>query len=101
MLHVARVKGSINSTHSLDRDELRDLRKLRQQVTGLRTCRESGVSSVTAAHRLAQQRRQRLTLLRRQHAGIETVRLLVGVIARSTKDPEARIRSDIARSQIT
>jgi len=35
MLHVARVKGSIDSTHSLDRDELRDLRKLRQQVTGL------------------------------------------------------------------
>jgi type 1 fimbriae regulatory protein FimB/type 1 fimbriae regulatory protein FimE len=34
-LHVARVKGSIDSTHSLDRDELRDLRKLRQQVTGL------------------------------------------------------------------
>jgi len=35
VLHVARVKGSIDSTHSLDRDELRDLRKLRQQVTGL------------------------------------------------------------------
>jgi type 1 fimbriae regulatory protein FimB/type 1 fimbriae regulatory protein FimE len=34
-LHVARVKGSIDSTHSLDRDELRDLRKLRQQVAGL------------------------------------------------------------------
>ena len=34
-LHVARLKGSIDSTHSLDRDELRDLRKLRQQVTGL------------------------------------------------------------------
>src|SRR5262249_18176153 len=34
-LHVVRLKGSIDSTHSLDRDELRDLRKLRQQVTGL------------------------------------------------------------------
>jgi type 1 fimbriae regulatory protein FimB/type 1 fimbriae regulatory protein FimE len=34
-LHVARLKGSIDSTHSLDRDEPRDLRKLRQQVTGL------------------------------------------------------------------
>jgi type 1 fimbriae regulatory protein FimB/type 1 fimbriae regulatory protein FimE len=35
VLHVARVKESIDCTHSLDRDELRDLRKLRQQVTGL------------------------------------------------------------------
>jgi len=35
VLHVARVKGSKDSTHSLDRDELRDLRKLRQQITGL------------------------------------------------------------------
>ena len=35
MIHIARVKGSNDSTHSLDRDELRDLRKLRQQVTGL------------------------------------------------------------------
>jgi len=35
VLHVARVKGSKDSTHSLDRDELKDLRKLRQQVTGL------------------------------------------------------------------
>jgi type 1 fimbriae regulatory protein FimB len=35
VLHVARVKGSNDSTHSLDRDELRDLRKLRQDVTGL------------------------------------------------------------------
>jgi integrase len=34
-VHVARLKGSSDSTHSLDRDELRDLRKLRQQVTGL------------------------------------------------------------------
>ena len=34
-LHVVRLKGSIDSTHSLDRDELRDLRQLRQQVTGL------------------------------------------------------------------
>jgi type 1 fimbriae regulatory protein FimB/type 1 fimbriae regulatory protein FimE len=34
-LHVARLKGSIDSTHSLDRDELRDLRKLRREVTGL------------------------------------------------------------------
>jgi integrase len=34
-LHVTRVKGGIDSTHSLDRDEPRDLRKLRQQVTGL------------------------------------------------------------------
>jgi integrase len=31
-LHVARLKGSIDSTHSLDRDELR---KLRREVTGL------------------------------------------------------------------
>jgi type 1 fimbriae regulatory protein FimB len=35
VIHIARVKGSNDSTHSLDRDELRDLRKLRQQVTGL------------------------------------------------------------------
>jgi integrase len=35
VLHVARAKGSIDSTHSLDRDELRDLRKLRQRVSGL------------------------------------------------------------------
>jgi integrase len=35
VLHVARKKGSLDSTHSLDRDELRDLRKLREQVTGL------------------------------------------------------------------
>jgi type 1 fimbriae regulatory protein FimB/type 1 fimbriae regulatory protein FimE len=35
VIHVARVKGSNDSTHSLDRDELRDLRKLRQQVPGL------------------------------------------------------------------
>ena len=34
VLHVTRVKGRNDSTHSLDRDELRDLRKLRQQVTG-------------------------------------------------------------------
>src|ERR1700755_2637054 len=34
-LHVVRLKGSIDSTHSLDRDELRDLRKLRQEVSGL------------------------------------------------------------------
>jgi integrase len=34
-LHVVRLKGSTDSTHSLDRDELRDLRKLRQKVTGL------------------------------------------------------------------
>jgi type 1 fimbriae regulatory protein FimB/type 1 fimbriae regulatory protein FimE len=33
--HVVRLKGSIDSTHSLDRDELRDLRKLRQEVAGL------------------------------------------------------------------
>jgi integrase len=35
VIHVARIKGSNDSTHSLDRDELRDLRKLRKQVTGL------------------------------------------------------------------
>ncbi len=35
VLHVSRVKGSNDSTHSFDRDELRDLRKLRQAVTGL------------------------------------------------------------------
>jgi integrase len=34
-LHVARLEGSIDSTHSLDRGELRDLRKLRREVTGL------------------------------------------------------------------
>jgi integrase len=33
-LHVLRLKGSIDSTHSLDGDELRDLRKLRQEVSG-------------------------------------------------------------------
>ena len=35
MVHIARVKGSQDSTHTLDRDKLRDLRKLRQQVSGL------------------------------------------------------------------
>jgi integrase len=35
VLHVARVKSSKNSTHIPDRDELRDLWKIRQQVTGL------------------------------------------------------------------
>ena len=35
VIHIARVKGSNDSTHSLDRDELRDLRKLRQEVSGL------------------------------------------------------------------
>lgn len=34
VIHVFRVKSGKDSTHSLDRDELRDLRKLRQQVTG-------------------------------------------------------------------
>jgi integrase len=34
-LHVERSKGGRVSTHSLDRDELRDLRKLREQVHGL------------------------------------------------------------------
>ena len=34
-LHVVRLKGSIDSTHSLDRDELRDLRKLRREVPGI------------------------------------------------------------------
>lgn len=33
VLHVARLKGSNSSTHSLDRDELRDLRKLRKDST--------------------------------------------------------------------
>jgi integrase len=34
-LHVERAKGGKVSTHTLDRDELRDLRKLRGQVQGL------------------------------------------------------------------
>ena len=34
-VHITRLKGSNDSTHSIDRDELRDLRKLRQTVTGL------------------------------------------------------------------
>ena len=34
-IHVARLKGSVDSTHTMDRDELRDLRKLRREVTGL------------------------------------------------------------------
>jgi integrase len=34
VIHIARVKSGKDSTHSLDRDELRDLRKLRQRVTG-------------------------------------------------------------------
>lgn len=33
IIHVARVKGSNASTHSMDRDELRDLRKLRKDST--------------------------------------------------------------------
>ena len=32
---MARLKGSIDSTHTMDRDELRDLQKLRREVTGL------------------------------------------------------------------
>jgi integrase len=35
VIHIARVKGSQDSTHTMDRDELRDLRDLRQQVSGL------------------------------------------------------------------
>jgi integrase len=35
VIHIARLKGSKDSTHSLDRHELRDLRKLRQHATGL------------------------------------------------------------------
>src|SRR6185312_8268143 len=35
VIHIARVKGSQDSTHTMDRDELRDLRRLRQQVCGL------------------------------------------------------------------
>jgi integrase len=35
VIHIVRVKGSQDSTHTMDRDELRDLRKLRQQLTGL------------------------------------------------------------------
>jgi len=34
-IHVARVKGSKDSTHTMGRDELRDLRRLRRDVTGL------------------------------------------------------------------
>jgi type 1 fimbriae regulatory protein FimB/type 1 fimbriae regulatory protein FimE len=34
-IHVTRLKGSKDSVHSMDRDELRDLRKLRRDVTGL------------------------------------------------------------------
>jgi type 1 fimbriae regulatory protein FimB len=36
-IHIDRLKGSKDSTHTMDRDELRDLRKLRQQSTGLYT----------------------------------------------------------------
>src|SRR3954451_9499607 len=35
VIHIARVKGSKDSTHTMGRDELRDLRKLRQQGSGL------------------------------------------------------------------
>jgi integrase len=35
VLRVARKKGGSDATHTLDRDELRDLRKLWQDVTGL------------------------------------------------------------------
>ena len=41
VIHIARVKGSQDSTHTMDRDELRDLRKLRQQVSGLSGCETS------------------------------------------------------------
>jgi len=34
-IHVLRLKGSKDSMHTMDRDELRDLRKLRRDVTGL------------------------------------------------------------------
>jgi integrase len=33
VIHVSRVKGGNTSTHSMDRDELRDLRKLKQGST--------------------------------------------------------------------
>jgi integrase len=33
VIHVARVKGSNASTHTMDRDELRDLRKLKKDST--------------------------------------------------------------------
>jgi len=33
-IHVAGLKGSSDSTHPLDRDELRDRRKLRQDAAG-------------------------------------------------------------------
>jgi type 1 fimbriae regulatory protein FimE len=32
-VHVQRLKGSVASTHSMDRDELRDLRKLKKEST--------------------------------------------------------------------
>src|SRR5689334_16925621 len=35
VFHVVRLKGSRDGTHSMDRDELRDLRKLRQSVKGM------------------------------------------------------------------
>jgi len=35
VFHVVRLKGSRDGTHSMDRDELRDLRKLRQTVKGM------------------------------------------------------------------
>ena len=51
VLHVARVKGSKDSTHSLDRDELKDLRKLRQQVTGLYVFETATQQRCPAIHR--------------------------------------------------
>jgi type 1 fimbriae regulatory protein FimB/type 1 fimbriae regulatory protein FimE len=35
VIHVARAKGGRDSTHTMDRDELRDLRRLRDQTPGL------------------------------------------------------------------
>jgi len=35
IFHVVRLKGSRDGTHSMDRDELRDFRKLRQFVKGM------------------------------------------------------------------
>lgn len=56
-MHVMRLKGSKDSTHSLDRDELRDLRKLRQQVTGLFVfeTERGGPMSVDAVQRLVKE----------------------------------------------
>ena len=54
VLHVARAKGGRASTHTMDKDELRDLRKLRETTPGLYVfeTERGGPLSVDASQRI-------------------------------------------------